>query len=690
MEDVQWGRRESVIFPPHEPIYSYSLIIFMLLATVCVVFARIGMSMSPLAKAYFPTYVSTGFGAAFSSGPATGKEYRLICVTNGQQVRLAQPEDVEQGKTKQPDGGALPLTLSKKAEAGGLTAVVKGPKSNYLQAPLHKYLKLAVYNGNGLEDYFKRPLYACLILFLALLPLAISRDIKRMKVMKYGRLLKGPLLCNSKGFNEAIKGDGIGFRTSDSGQIIRIPRNAENKHFEIIADTGAGKTALIFQMLLQIQARDEGAIIYDPACEYVEKFYNPERGDIVLNPLDMRCPYWGPAEELQRRAEARTLAASLFQSTQDKKGEFFVESPQKIFAHLLTFGPTPEDLAAWMANPVEIDKRVKGTEYALLIDPKAPQQRAGVLSSLGLVAESFRMMPKKAETKRHWSATEWEHERQGWIFITSQPTVREALRPLHSLWIDWLILRLLSRPRLGQKPVWFILDEVASLQRLPQLHTALTENRKSENPIVLGFQGKAQLEMIYGHYAEVMLSQPATKIFLKTEEEKAAQWVAKTLGDTEIERVKLTHHDGGMGGKNYSLDRQIDPVVMFSEIQGLPDLHAFLKYSNHIVRFAFPYPQIPVTQPGFSPRPLPVEELNFDPTKTQKPEDDEPDESEQPAQQEDNTDNSVGVEPAISQNIEEPDSDSETEPEAETPTEIITQTPPTPFETIVINTNSEG
>jgi type IV secretory pathway TraG/TraD family ATPase VirD4 len=46
-----------------------------------------------------------------------------------------------------------------------------------------------------------------------------------------------------------------------------------------------------------------------------------------------------------------------------------------------------------------------------------------------------------------------------------------------------------------------------------QLHTAITENRKSKNPLVLGFQGKAQLEVIYGHLAEVMLSQPATKIF---------------------------------------------------------------------------------------------------------------------------------------------------------------------------------
>ena len=37
------------------------------------------------------------------------------------------------------------------------------------------------------------------------------------------------------------------------------------------------------------------------------------------------------------------------------------------------------------------------------------------------------------------------------------------------------------------------------------------------------FEGKTQLEVIYGHLAEVMLSRPATKIYLKTAEPKAAK-----------------------------------------------------------------------------------------------------------------------------------------------------------------------
>jgi type IV secretory pathway TraG/TraD family ATPase VirD4 len=150
-------------------------------------------------------------------------------------------------------------------------------------------------------------------------------------------------------------------------------------------------------------------------------------------------------------------------------------------------------------------------------------------------------------------------------------------------------LRLLHEPTEAQKRVWFIIDELASLQKLPQLHTAITEARKSRNPVVLGFQGKAQLEYLYGHLAEVMLSQPATSVWLTTKEPNAGEWVARFIGKVEIERLRETHFDGTRAGRNFTLDRQVEPLVLESEISGLPDLHAYMKYRNHVTRFSFPY-----------------------------------------------------------------------------------------------------
>jgi type IV secretory pathway TraG/TraD family ATPase VirD4 len=610
MPTTQWGRKETIIWPPRSPIYSYGAIFLSILAAGLFVYLRFSFTMTPLEKFYLPYYLRTGVAGMMHK---TDK-YQLLTVADGQNhARPATEDDVEEGST--PDTGEkhLPLQLSPKARAAGFRFLYRGPQISYFNKPLNTYFQHSVYDGDTVWAIFGMPLSFGFLALALQLPFSIAKDIKRRREMKYGRRLKGPVLLTPKEFNKVVEGDGIGFKTVESEKMMRIPLRAEGQHIELMGDTGAGKTTLIMQLLRQIQSRGHSAIVYDPACEFVQRFYDSDRGDIILNPLDARCPYWGPAEELRRKAEAKAIAASLYQPTTDKKGEFFVETPQKIFAHLLTFGPSPQELVTWMANPDEIDRRVQGTEMAMMIAKGAQQQRNGVLASLGLIADSLRMLPRKEHALRSWSATEWAKERQGWIFITSQPSEREALRPLHSLWIDLLVLRLLNAPTEDQHPVWFVLDELASLQRLPQLHTAITENRKSRNPLVLGFQGKAQLEVIYGHIAEVMLSQPATKIFLKTTEPKAAEWVSNAIGKVEIERMRETHFDGSRAGKNFSLDRQTEPLVMDSEISGLEDKHAFLKLGNHVARFSFLYSDLPRTEKAFVPRPLEDDELAFDP-----------------------------------------------------------------------------
>jgi hypothetical protein len=88
-------------------------------------------------------------------------------------------------------------------------------------------------------------------------------------------------------------------------------------------------------VLWRLTADRQTAIVYDPAREYIERFYNPERGDIILNPLDARSPYWSPGEELTNEAEARTIAESVFPD-QPHEPPFFTQTPRKIFAQRLT------------------------------------------------------------------------------------------------------------------------------------------------------------------------------------------------------------------------------------------------------------------------------------------------------------------------------------------------------------------
>ena len=65
------------------------------------------------------------------------------------------------------------------------------------------------------------------------------------------------------------------FLLQREGNLVRIPRERESSHFMMIGDTGAGKSSLIRQILMQVEGRGETAIVYDPALEYTPQFYEP-------------------------------------------------------------------------------------------------------------------------------------------------------------------------------------------------------------------------------------------------------------------------------------------------------------------------------------------------------------------------------------------------------------------------------
>jgi hypothetical protein len=100
-----------------------------------------------------------------------------------------------------------------------------------------------------------------------------------------------------------------------------------------------------------------------------------------------------------------------------------------------------------------------------------------------------------------------------------------------------------------------------------------------------------------------MLSQPATKIFLRTSEPHAAKWVADTIGDVEIERLRESRAHGRSGQQRYDLERQVEPLVMASEVTGLANLRGYLKLGNLVVRLSFSFMDLAEKASGFTERP---------------------------------------------------------------------------------------
>ena len=516
-----------------------------------------------------------------------------------------------------PNGG-LRLTLSKAAIDGGAKGLqfVRVPawRTDTACAELSRQIQPNLPANSQAIPWWMQVALAGIPAALALV---YARHRRAAKRMRRGQTLRGPELVSAERFNRLKRGDGVGFSTRDSvsvpsmllgrsrREVLRVGRQEESSHFLLMGDTGTGKSSLIRQLLEQIADRDEAAIVYDPALEFTPQFYRPERGDRILNPLDVRMPYWCPGDEVQHKAEALAFAKALFPDDR-RDNRFFIEAPRRVFARLLSFKPTASDIAQWLQNPAEIDQRLAGTELRSMIDASAPSQRAGVLASLSMVGESFQLIPDRTEAKGTWSAYDWAKHRKGWLFLTSTPQTLDRLRPLISLWFDLLLMRLLA----GGPPVWMILDELPTLNKLPKLPDALAMARKPNVRLVLGLQGRAQLETRYSTEAEAMLSQPAIKTFLRTSEPRAAEWISKALGEIELERLKESvNHNKVFGGykrksHNFSLDRQVKPLVLPSEIMGLQNLAGYFKSGNYIVPIHFEPNPVQPKQPAFVPRPI--------------------------------------------------------------------------------------
>ena len=148
MATTHWGRKETIIFPPHSPIYSYGAVFLAFVLTGCFVYLRFNFVQTPLQQFYTPIYARSAAGGAFNK---TDK-YQLLYAA-GVSVGVEVASDAA-------------------AQARGLDVLYRGPEQKYVDARLHTYLQNAVYGGEQLRDIYKLPLLFGFLSLLAQLPVA--------------------------------------------------------------------------------------------------------------------------------------------------------------------------------------------------------------------------------------------------------------------------------------------------------------------------------------------------------------------------------------------------------------------------------------------------------------------------------------------------------------------------------------
>jgi hypothetical protein len=392
-----------------------------------------------------------------------------------------------------------------------------------------------------------------------------------------------------------------------------IPQDLFRLHALITGSTGMGKSTVVRTFLEWLAAHGQTAIVVDPEREFVQQFYSPARGDVILNPFDQRCPHWSPWLELAAPEDAVALAKSLLP---DPPGRgvtnelYFRQSARQLFVHLLHRLPSrdPQDIPKMLFGPpAALTQLLAGTPAASLIDPSAAPQRQAIVSTLQLAVEGFRFLPPPGE--QIWSARTWAAQRTGWIFLTFQEQQSDALLPLLSLWLDLLIGRLLDTEleRAEHDPAWVVIDELAAVGRQQHLEALLTRGRKHGVQAVIGFQAITQLQERYGAVtAATLLAAPAIKLFFRTGEPTTAEWCSQAIGEREVVRAEVSATSGSADSRDafsVSRHRRREPLVLSSELQQLPRFTGYLCVAgNDVARVTIPASTVARHHPGFLPR----------------------------------------------------------------------------------------
>jgi hypothetical protein len=374
---------------------------------------------------------------------------------------------------------------------------------------------------------------------------------------------------------------------------IPVPPADEPKHFKMIGTTGTGKSTAIRELLTGALARGDRAVIADPDGGYLNRFYDPARSDVILNPFDARAHTWHLYGELDAPHDVEQLARSLIPDHEgaDRSWRGYART---FFSSVVR--QTHEAGVQSLAELYRLLTAADSDELRLLVagTPAQPFLEGGNERMFG----SIRSVTGAALTALDYLAIQqgpplavrdWVRQGRGVLFLPYQAREIAALRSVISAWLRLAIFECMSGGE-GDQRLWFVVDELDALGPIDGLKDALARLRKFGGRCVLGFQSIAQISSTYGHgEAQTIVENCSNTLVLRcasSENGGTARFASKLIGDREVIRptISRTRKGGFFAEPGHSVSRGeqhvTEAAVLPAEVEQLPDLSGYLKFAS--------------------------------------------------------------------------------------------------------------
>ncbi len=369
------------------------------------------------------------------------------------------------------------------------------------------------------------------------------------------------------------------------------------------------QTNCILGLLNQARALDQRAIILDTNGGFVSRYYDPDRGDVILNPFDDRAHVWQLWEDCKTTSDFDQFAAALIPAPKGGGNPVWHKNAREIIsttAEKLAIEKNFSirrliDLACWLPLS-KVKNFYAGTpvEALMLASGKAEE----VVHSVRMqMTDSMKRLSLLPEEGSPFSISKWvREEKKGFLFISASEADRASLGTIMKFWVSLSIQSLLRRGEDMDHRLWFVLDELFALEGggTDELFTLLREGRKYGGCAVLGFQSLAGLEKVYGSSGmREVVSLCNTKVILKTPEPHTAQYISQCLGEKEIIQSNESLSMGAntiRDGVNVSAQMRVKASVSKSDIIKLAPLEAFVALSGSfpVCKVKFPLNKVAI------------------------------------------------------------------------------------------------
>lgn len=379
---------------------------------------------------------------------------------------------------------------------------------------------------------------------------------------------------------------------------VTWPWRREQSHTMLVGTTGTGKTVALTELVSEIRQRGGRAVIFDLTGVFIETFYDAKI-DVILNPLDARCPSWSVFNDCTTRAEFHAAADSLVPHDGGGSEQFWVLAARTMFVEscvkLAAEGRGSNQALAdelMNADLSDLHKLLEDTMAGPITTPSAAKMAESVRAVFNVNAKALQMLPSGGE---QFSIRQWvreEDNRGSLLFLSARYVDMSVLSQMLTLWLDTAINTLMTGKRTRDVKLWFLIDELGALHRLPSLEKGLQTARNFGGAIVTGVHAFAKLKEVYGENMAMTLSSLArTKLILATADRDTATWCSDIIGHREVREME----EGYSYGYNNARDavsltprRQVVPLLLPDEFMELPSLSGFIKFPDG-------FPAAPVT-----------------------------------------------------------------------------------------------